>query len=197
MNMAQMHRVMQPIAPLMTEHRLIERMVSLLKIELDRIGTYGRIDPDFIDNAVSFMKEFSDISHHGKEEKILFAELSKKPLSRELKKTMDDLIQEHIFMRKLVNDLVRAKDNYMRSRPDAKAEVIVCLNSLAEFYPPHIEKEDKHFFMPVMDYLSDGEKEGMLQTFQEFDSRLFHDEYRMMVSGLEEQWHVPSGPAME
>ncbi len=195
--MAQMHRVMQPIAPLMMEHRLIERMVGLLKIELDRIGVYGRVDPDFIDNAVSFMKEYSDICHHGKEEKILFAELSKKPLSRELKKMMDDLIQEHRFMRKIVNDLVRAKDNYMQLKPDAKAEIISCLNSLAEFYPPHIEKEDKHFFIPVMDYLSDGEKEGMLGTFQEFDSRLFHDEYRMMVSGMEERWHVPSSMVTE
>jgi len=195
--MAQMYRAMQPIAPLMIEHRLIEHMVALLKIELDRIGAYGRIDPDFIDNAVSFMKEFSDISHHGKEEKILFAELSKKPLAREMKKMMDDLIEEHRFMRKLVNDLVRAKDNYMQLNPDAKAQIIACLNSLAEFYPPHIEKEDKHFFIPAMDYLSDGEKDSMLRAFQEFDSLLFHDEYRMMVTGMEERWHPPSGAVTE
>jgi hemerythrin-like domain-containing protein len=195
--MAQIHRAMQPIAPLMREHRLIERMVGLLRAELERIGTYGRVDHEFIDDAVSFMKEYSDLCHHGKEEKVLFAELRKKPLTRELKMMMDDLVQEHVFMRGLVNDLVRAKDSYVRSGPEAKADVISCLNSITEFYPQHIEKEDKHFFIPVMDYLSDGEKEAMLLTFREFDSRLFHDEYRMMVSGLEERWHMQSGLAME
>lgn len=191
--MAQLHRIVQPIAPLMMEHRLIEHMINLLKIELDRIGAYGRADTDFIDSAVSFMKEYSDICHHGKEENILFKELSGNPLSEELRKMMDDLIQEHVFMRKLVNDMARAKDNYMQGKPEARADIISCMNSLVEFYPGHIEKEDKHFFVPVMDYLSDSEKEDMLLTFHEFDSLLFHDEYRMMVEGMEERWHAPSG----
>lgn len=95
--MAQLHRIVQPIAPLMMEHRLIEHMINLLKIELDRIGAYGRADTDFIDSAVSFMKEYSDICHHGKEENILFKELSGNPLSEELRKMMDDLIQEHVL----------------------------------------------------------------------------------------------------
>jgi len=31
----------------------------------------------------------------------------------------------------------------------------------------------------------------MLRTFREFDARLFHGEYRMMVSGMEDRWHAP------
>lgn len=38
-----------------------------------------------------------------------------------------------------------------------------------------------------MDYFSDAERRDMLHTFHEFDSRLFHDEYRMVVSSLEER----------
>src|SRR5271157_663463 len=191
-NMAQVQRRMLPIGPLMNEHRLIEHMIRLMKVEMDRIGTYGRADVDFMDSVVSFMKAFADVSHHGKEENILFGELYVKPMPDGLKSLMDDLIEEHVLMRKLTNDLVRAMENYVQGKPEAKAEIIMSLNSLIELYPGHIEKEDKHFFMPAMSYLSAEEKDEMLCAFGEFDSALFHDEYKSMIDDMEERWHTPA-----
>jgi hemerythrin-like domain-containing protein len=190
--MAQVQRGMLPIGELMIEHRLIDRMLALMRIELDRIGAYGKADPEFIDSAVAFVKEYADICHHGKEEKILFARLAEKRLTPEMKKMVEDLVQEHRFVRDLTNDLVRAKDQYMNNRPEGKPGIISCLNSIVEFYPRHVEKEEKHFFIPAMDYFSDDEKETMLRMFREFDARLFHDEFRMMVSGMEDRWKPPS-----
>jgi hemerythrin-like domain-containing protein len=174
----------------MIEHRLIDRMLDLMRIEMDRIGEYGRADPEFIDLSVRFIKEFADICHHGKEEKILFARLEEKPVSPDMKKMIDDLVQEHIFVRNLTNEIVRAKDWYIEGRPSGKADVISTINAIVVFYPRHVEKEEKHFFLPAMEYFSDDEKEEMLRMFKEFDSRLFHDQYRMMVSDVEDQWHV-------
>jgi hypothetical protein len=31
----------------------------------------------------------------------------------------------------------------------------------------------------------------MIGMFREFDARLLNDEYRMMVSGMEDRWHAP------
>ncbi|MDI6896995.1 hemerythrin domain-containing protein [Methanocella conradii] len=188
--MAQVQRGMLPAGALMTEHRLIERMLSLMRVELDRIGAYGRADPDFIGSAASFIKEYADICHHGKEERVLFVRLSEKPVSPGLKKMMDDLMEEHVFIRNLTNDLARANESYIQGKPEATADIISSINSIVEFYPRHVEKEEEHFFLPAMDYFSDAERRDMLQTFHEFDSRLFHDEYRMVVSSLEERWHV-------
>jgi hemerythrin-like domain-containing protein len=191
--MAQTERSMQPIGPLMIEHRLIEHMIRLFRVEMDRIGEYGRADAGFIDQAVSFMKAYADIGHHGKEENILFRELEAKPLTAELRRTMADLVQEHVFVRRLVNDLVEAKENYLNKRPGAMADIISSMNIIIEFYPKHIEKEDRHFFLPAMDYFSDGEKEDMLRKFQEYDSRLYHEEHKATVRGMEERWHTAAG----
>ncbi len=191
--MAQLQRGMLPIGELMIEHRLIDRMLALMRIELDRIGAFGKADPEFIDSAVAFVKEYADICHHGKEEKILFARLMEKRLAPDMKKMVEDLVQEHRFVRDLTNTLVRAKDQYVGGRPEGLPGIIASLNSIVEFYPKHVEKEERHFFIPAMEYFSDAEKDAMLRMFREFDARLFHDEFRMMVSGMEDKWHPPPG----
>lgn len=182
---------MLPIGELMIEHRLIDRMLKLMRVELDRIGAYGRVDLELIDAFVTFIKEYADICHHGKEERILFARLVEKPLPTDMKRLVNDLIQEHRFVRNLTNELVRAKDRYVDGEPEGKAGIISSINSIVEFYPRHVEKEEKHFFMPAMGYFSAAERDTMLHTFLEFDGRLFHDEYRMMVTGLEDRWLSP------
>jgi len=189
--MAQVQGHMLPIGELMIEHRLIDRILKLMHIELDRIGAYNKADPEFIDAAVVFMKEYADICHHGKEERILFARLAEKDLSPDMRKLVWDLTQEHVFVRNLTNEIVRAKDRYMRNDPEGKPGVISTLNAMIEFYPRHVEKEEKHFFVPAMKYFSDAEKDTMLATFREFDARLFHDEFGMLVSGLEDKFREP------
>ena len=69
---------MQARAPLMIEHRLIERMISLIKSTLVQIETTKEVDPLLVDTAVDFIRMYADRTHHGKEEDILFRELSKR-----------------------------------------------------------------------------------------------------------------------
>ena len=63
---------MKPIGPLMWEHRLIERMVKLLKKELIKIKEIDKVDTNFILIVVDFFRTYADRTHHGKEEDILF-----------------------------------------------------------------------------------------------------------------------------
>ena len=64
-------------------------------------------------------------------------------------------------------------------------EVVVLLNELANFYPKHIEKEDKHFFYPCMDYFTREEQDRMLTEFYEFDRNMIHEKYRKIVDQVE------------
>ena len=50
---------MLPIAPLMIEHRLIERVIGLMQKEFDSAKQKRNINTDFIEVAVDFMKTFS------------------------------------------------------------------------------------------------------------------------------------------
>lgn len=165
----------------MIEHRLIERMIAIVKEELGKIEKGKKADPVFIDTYVDFARTYADRCHHGKEEDILFRDLTKKKLLPGHKKTMDELIEEHIYARKTVGELVAAKDKYVQGNRDALKDITVKLGTLSEFYPKHIEKEDKHFFFPILDYFTKQEQDAMLQEFWEFDRKLIHEKYKKLV----------------
>jgi hemerythrin-like domain-containing protein len=49
----------------------------------------------------------------------------------------------------------------------------------------HIEKEDKHFFIPCMIYFTQKEKDQMLEEGWEFDRKMIHEKYQNIVKELE------------
>ena len=79
---------MQPIGFLMKEHRLIERMITLLEKELQQSKKSLKVDTEFITVVIDFFRTYADSTHHDKEEDILFKALSKTKLSEELQRTM-------------------------------------------------------------------------------------------------------------
>jgi hemerythrin-like domain-containing protein len=177
---------MKPIGPMMWEHRLIEKMLRLFDGEIKKINEQNRVDTIFIDTAVDFIRTYADRTHHGKEEDILFRDLVKKPLTPEHARIMDELMAEHRYSRQVVGRLVAARDRYAMGE-DAAQEIIDLLKELARFYPVHIEKEDKHFFYPCMDYFTKAEQDRMLAEFYEFDRNMIHEKYRKMVDQLASQ----------
>jgi hemerythrin-like domain-containing protein len=176
---------MMPIGPLMIEHRLIERMVGVLRGEMQGIEKKNEVHAELIDSGVDFFRTYADRCHHGKEEDILFRDLAKKRLSPEHKKIMEELIEEHRFGRETVRQLLSAKERYVKGEAKARKEIIGILKKLVGFYPVHIEKEDKHFFLPCMDYFSREERDAMLQECWNFDKQLIHEKYRQLVEQFE------------
>lgn len=171
-----------PIGALMIEHRLIEQVVGLLKETVDKKEEH--LDPSLIDKVVDFFRTYADTCHHGKEEKILFRDLARKQLSPEHKRMMDELIEEHVYGRKTVSALADAKERYVRGNTQAMDEIEISLKRLIELYPRHIEKEDKHFFYPSMEYFSRHELDDMLEEFWEFDRKMIHEKYRQVVENM-------------
>jgi hemerythrin-like domain-containing protein len=176
---------MLPIGPLMIEHRLIEKMIAIIRREIEKAEREGVIDPAFIDTAVDFIRTYADKCHHGKEEDILFRDLNKKDLPRELKTILSELIEEHKTGRKVVAELVEAKLKYVRGEKDALPAILASLRYLTDFYPKHIEKEDRHFFIPCMEHFTAEEKDLMLKEEWEFDKNLIHQIYKTKISDLE------------
>jgi len=171
----------KPIGPLMIEHRLIERMIALLSLALETISKTKEVDTAFINTGVDFFRTYADRTHHGKEEEIFFRDLSMKELSAEERKMMERLIQEHIWARQAVMKLAAANTRYARGDRDALKDATYELEKLVKFYPIHIEKEDKEFFLPVMKYFSVQEQNAMLEEFWKFDQSMIHEKYRKMV----------------
>jgi len=174
----------------MIEHRLIERLIAIMARQADRIKKDRSADIDFIDDCVDFIKGYADRCHHGKEEDILFKALGDKNLSQKHMAVLKELVDEHNHARNLTAGLVDEKNKYFKSTTEAEKQIFALeiyghLKQLCELYPKHIKKEDKEFFLPIMDYFSSEEKAEMLAEFFEFDRKLIHEHYKNIVERYE------------
>ena len=176
---------MQPIGPLMHEHRNIERIISLLRKEDGALASGKTPDVPRIEELIVLMREFADACHHGKEEDILFRDLKKKELSEEHLAMINSLEEDHVRARKILKSL----ENATREYKDGKKQVIMEMQSAIEqicgLYPGHIEREDKQFFFPCMEYFSDEERDAMLKEFEEFERDMPHEQYLERIEALE------------
>ena len=176
---------MQARGPLMAEHRLIERMLGLIKDALAEIRFSGKVNPLFVDTTVDFIRMYADRTHHGKEEDILFRELDKRVLLADDRRIMNELIEEHVLGRQTTQALVDANTRYRNGDETALADIVDRLQTLVEFYPKHIEKEDKVFFPASRAYFTDKEDQTILAEFWDFDRKMIHEKYRSLVEGLD------------
>ena len=178
---------MQSRGPLMIEHRLIERMITLIEQKIEEIQTTDQVDPLFIDTVVDFIRIYADRTHHGKEEDILFKKLENKRMSDQDRRIMDELVGEHVLGRKTTKELVEANFKYRNGEKHALTVIISKLRKLVDFYPKHIDKEDKIFFPAYMKYISDEEDQLMLKDFYDFDREMIHEKYKFVLQKLEER----------
>lgn len=172
---------MLPIGPLMIEHRLIERMIAHIARAVSDARSRGEIDPLLVDASVDFVRTYADRTHHGKEEDILFRDLGRKGLSADDLRVMRELVDEHRQGREAVRHLVAANEAYRAGSSVAPDDVLARLSFLVDFYPRHIEKEDKVFFPASMPYFDANEKDAMLAEMYEFDRRMVHEKYARVV----------------
>ncbi|MFW6055782.1 MAG: hemerythrin domain-containing protein [Chloroflexota bacterium] len=176
---------MQARAPLMIEHRLIERMVGKFEGIIATIRGTGHVNPDAIDTVVDFIRVYADHTHHGKEEDILFRELEKRDMSDEHRKLMQELIHEHAVSREATGRISDANARHRDGDTSALSDIWDGLNKLLELYPQHIDKEDNRFFPETRKYFSSEEEQAMIQEFHEFDRKLVHEKYKAVVDGFE------------
>ena len=174
---------MKPRGLLMMEHRIIEKMIAAMKKEIASIRENGSFDPVFVDTAIDFIRTYADRNHKGKEEDIMFRELEQKKMSPDDVEAMNELTREHVYGRQLVKELNKATDEYRRENKDTGA-IADKLQAIADFYPAHIEKEDKSFFPDTERYFSENELQKMIDEFHEFDCNMIHRKYREIAENI-------------
>lgn len=130
------------ITLMMSEHQYILRMVEVIRKACYLLMTENKIDYTDFEDMILFIRNYADKHHHGKEEKILF-----KQMTDNLGKIADNLIRhgmlvEHdlgrLFMKELEDSIVRVKDGDDESRLDIIANAI----SYTHLITRHIGKED-------------------------------------------------------
>lgn len=173
------------IGILMNEHQLILRMIAVMRAKMDAVSHGAELDPMFIDTVVDFIRTYADHCHHGKEEDILFRDLANKPLSPEDAAAMQQLLDDHTWARAKTREVVVASKRYFAGEAAALAEVRDAAMALADFYPGHIEREDRSFFKNAMGYFTPEERDAMSADCREYDRLLIHEKYRHVVEAAE------------
>ncbi len=173
-----------PVDVLVREHKLILQAVDKIKSEINQMQANKTVNPALITTAVDFFRTYADRFHHGKEEGILFNELSHKNLSKADSKMMRELILEHAFARRTVTALESAKESYVSGKKEALENIFELMTALVKLYPEHIEKEDNRFFYPCMEYFSEQEQKDMLESFLEFNRDFTDKRYKQIIDQL-------------
>ena len=167
----------------MIEHRLIEKLLAAA-VKRTAGMTEETYDPVLIDSVVDFIKTYADRTHHGKEEDILFHDLSKKDLQEEDLSVMNELINDHTQARRKVMDIVQLNEQYKAGDRTVVSKIQETILWLAKFYPAHIRKEDKEFFPRSERYFNDEELSRMLQDFWTFDKNMIHEKYQKILKEI-------------
>ncbi len=174
-----------PIIMLVDEHKLIIQAVDIAKVGLSKISQDRSLSADEISIMVDFFRTYVDRFHHGKEEGILFSELSRKQLSETDKKLMNELIEEHVLARRTVKALEQACQALASDKEGSLDAVKKSLETLTTLYPAHIEKEERRFFHSSTSYFSSQEQEEMLTKFREFDQSFTDKRYSQIIGTLQ------------
>jgi len=150
------------------EHRVIERTLKILETTYKRLEEGESVPVEVFEKFIYFIKNFVDLCHHGKEEKVLFPLIEKYGFPREGGPT-GVMLLEHEQGRTLVKALAEAVERYKRGEEAAKRSLIECSQAYILLLTQHIPKEDEILY-PLADRIfSADEKKSLLKGFREVE----------------------------
>jgi hemerythrin-like domain-containing protein len=130
-----------PIETLMNEHRVIERVLDALVAFAEDARRKGATDKEELSRFVTFVREFADACHHGKEEDVLFAAMVQHGFPRS-GGPIAVMLREHDEGRALVRVLAGRAGQDGPWDDAARQEIADAATAFSGMLHAHIQKED-------------------------------------------------------
>lgn len=183
-----MFGVMPATAQLKEEHRVIERVLEVLRPASDRLEEGENVPLEVFEDSVEFVREFADRCHHGKEENVLFPLLKKKGLPEE-GGPIGVMKGEHRQGRSFVGALAVAVESYAKGDTGAKRDIIENARAYVRLLRDHIAMEDGVLFPMGDSLLGEDEQTQLMQRFEDVEEKEIghgkHHHYIELVEGME------------
>ncbi|HVK07494.1 MAG TPA: hemerythrin domain-containing protein [Gemmataceae bacterium] len=183
---------MKATAILMTEHRVIEQVLSVLEVMARRAEQLEVLDAAAAGEALDFLRTFADGCHHGKEEDELFPRLEARGLARDGGPT-GVMRHEHDLGRTLIGRMATAVE---RRSP---AEFAGPAREYVRLLRDHIWKEDNRLFQMADRVLTAGDDDELLRGFEAAEHRHLgtgtHEAYLALADRLADRFAVPRANA--
>lgn len=175
---------------LMSEHRVIERVIAVLETGAGRLEKDQDVRPGFFIEATDFIKGFADGCHHKKEEGVLFQSMAAYGVPVE-GGPIGVMLQEHEMGRVYTRGLRAAAQRLDAGDASAKTEVIQNARGYAGLLRQHIKKEDNILFPMAEQLLPVTEQERVAQGFEHVEHEEtgegIHEKYLALAESLERE----------
>ena len=170
-----------PLKVLEEEHRVIEKVLKVLKKASENIKAGVNPPVEELKKALEFLRMFADKCHHGKEEDILFPVLESRGVSRS-GGPIGVMLQEHEQGRNLIKKMSRAIENIEKG--DKNGYMLFSENAsyYVELLEAHISKEDNVLYPIGRKVLNEEDFGKLLESFEKIgEERMGH--------GVHEKYH--------
>jgi hemerythrin-like domain-containing protein len=189
---------MLPTEILSAEHRVIEQVLDCLGAIARQAALNGQLDGPSAKDAVSFLRNFADRCHHGKEESHLFPALEAKGFPRD-GGPVGVMLAEHEQGRAYI----RGMDENIDAAAAGDSNAIRRFGEQADGYiallRQHIYKEDNILFRLADRTLSDAEQQQLLEKFQHVESDEMgagtHEAFMDIATKLANRYGLAVAPA--
>jgi hemerythrin-like domain-containing protein len=81
----------------------------------------------------------------------------------------------------MIAKLAQAREIYVRGDENAGSDILNSIKAITVLYRKHIELEDKHFFIPCLQYFTKDKMDAMLSDMWEYDRNMIHVKYKEVV----------------
>jgi hemerythrin-like domain-containing protein len=180
------------------EHRLIERMLTVIEAAAEKQKAGHDLPPEFFPRLVDFVRNFADKCHHGKEEDNLFHAMEKHGIPGQ-DGPIGVMLVEHDRGRAYIREVDEASGRVASG--DISALKVAVKNALgyAVLLRDHIYKEDNILYNMADQVLSTAEQAELIRVFEEVEIERLgpgkHDEYIKLVEEMEKEVGIKSATA--
>lgn len=151
---------------LRNDHFLIEKMMRALNVTADLLKAGKSIPEPFLEQAIDFTKNFTNVCHHGKEEDSLFPALEKGGMTRE-HGPMARMLFEHEVTRQLAEKMESSAREYLHT---GQAENLVLdIQAYNNHVSQHLTKENFRLFV-MADMMLKGNAEQVKKEIAETEA---------------------------
>jgi len=178
---------------LMSEHRVVERVILALETACDRLDSGQEVRPEFFLQAADFIKGFADGCHHRKEEGVLFEALETYGLTKD-GGPVAVMLYEHEQGRTFTSGMRQAALKWQSGDMSARKDVTQNARGYCVLLRQHIQKEDNLLF-PMANQIipldaQDAVAEGFEHVEHEETGEGVHEKYLALAESLEREMNI-------
>lgn len=182
---------------LVSEHRLILRMITLLERNAPRTAAGTYCNWQFYLDGVDFIRTYADRFHHAKEEDVLFEALVTNGMPRE-HSPVAAMLMEHDQGRAFVKTMETGARAALEGHEGM--ERIIADNALAyaALLREHIAKEDEILYPLAERVIPDTMRDDIIAGYAAAEARTASDftaRYEAVVAGYEQEKQTAGSPS--